>query len=254
MCARIPRATLTVFTLTEEMGGMQDDISDEDVDRLDIRSLLGFCNLVELRVNVVSPPDLTDAEFRSLAQAWPRLRVLSVLSRRRWDSRGRTPSATLLTFVSFAELCPHLKRIEIVVDARLPKRFSGKPGRGAACHALRQLHVGASPIDNATLVAAFLSDIFPPLGCVEMETKPLVGGKLVEETRQRRWSEVKKLLPTFNAIRLAERTYVAANEWQMGMRHLEVLGSAPEDGDSSSEGSSEGDTSDSSIAESDSDW
>ncbi|KAL1744748.1 hypothetical protein HDZ31DRAFT_11779, partial [Schizophyllum fasciatum] len=203
----LAQATLTELILHEQ------DPSDDmpgmfpDQQPLDIRPLLAFTNLTHVDVRVLYAPDPTDSELRALAQSWPRIRHLDLLPAFEW-ARYETPRATLWGLVPFAEFCLELRRLHLYVDACSPTRYAGKPGGGAACRALRALHVGGSPIAHATIVAAFLSDIFPALRAIRyynveipIETPE---GAMPEGRRQRLWAKVQSLLPTLGAIRVLE--------------------------------------------------
>ncbi|TRM66506.1 hypothetical protein BD626DRAFT_159505 [Schizophyllum amplum] len=210
MHAQLAFSALTLNHLTVSEDYTLDQAPLDGIERLDLEPLLAFGNLTEVCIRVAYPPDPTDADLRALASAWPRLRWLDLSSSCDWAPYPR-PRATLWGLVPFAEHCPSLVRLALLVDACVPRRYSGKPGRGAACGALTELHVGASPIAGATLVAAFLSDIFPRLetvDCNEVTTLHLEEEAQRERKRQRVWDKVERLLPTLGAIRVFERLHV----------------------------------------------
>ncbi|KAJ7214510.1 hypothetical protein GGX14DRAFT_333158, partial [Mycena pura] len=136
------------------------------------------------------------------ARAWPRLGSLMLYSFDPEPNPFLPLRPTLASLYSFAQHCPRLHSLEIMLDARvLPiTHDTSQPPQGQVA----ALRIGHSPIFRPSAVARFLSDIFPNLVTI---ARPVFYKATPEEMaiRDRRWTKVKGLLPEFVAVREEER-------------------------------------------------
>ncbi|KAJ7664492.1 hypothetical protein DFH06DRAFT_1324043 [Mycena polygramma] len=128
-----------------------------------IRPLLSFVNVTKVDL---APPvgfDLDDGTIADLASAWPHIEELSLCSR----GYANVPShVTLSGLLPFAQYCPQLSSLRLVLDASvLPPTWRSRAVAKARVMqtSLCRLRVENSPVCDPLPVAAFLSGVFPNL-------------------------------------------------------------------------------------------
>ncbi|KAJ7042339.1 hypothetical protein C8F04DRAFT_1229996 [Mycena alexandri] len=156
--------------------------------------LLVFPNLRRVTVDSSLDLALDDAFCAALAAAWPRI---------------EQPTVSLLALVAFARHCPRLAELTMEFNAQgLPDTPYPPLEPRISQRALRELHIGHSPIDSPFLVARFLSIAFPALEEVIPSLPPgEVPGTVVTEPNFSGWREVGRLLPMLVAIRMEDEMY-----------------------------------------------
>ncbi|KAL1753482.1 hypothetical protein FB107DRAFT_292337 [Schizophyllum commune] len=153
----------------------------------DIQMLLPFENLADVHIHFCGVR-LTDADISYIARAWPRLRRLRLYPSR--IDLAERPVCTLNSLLSFAEHCPLLEEVQLVVDATaivVPDKASIAFPR--AHDSLRALNVMHSPIASGKQVASFLTRFFPSVD----------PGRLLSysgnERMEARWTSVRLMIP-----------------------------------------------------------
>ncbi|TFK93069.1 hypothetical protein K466DRAFT_160461 [Polyporus arcularius HHB13444] len=201
-----------------------------DTDSVDddaILPLLKLKNLTELCLSLGYNFSLDDVICHAMAAAWRNIVVLKLGP----YPEQKTSAVTLGALVSFAHLCPSLRRLNICLDAdvkHLPWQLLAlRPGCGKEQTALEVLEVGRSPIKDAVAVAGVLSDLFPNLcdvesawDCDDGYSQEEYDG-LTEEERERvlaetvfykRWNDaILTLVPQFALVRKQEREWARMN-------------------------------------------
>ncbi|KAG2143173.1 hypothetical protein BD769DRAFT_1037592 [Suillus cothurnatus] len=152
---------------------------------------------------------LDDAFLKDAAVAWPGIRVLAFIAESQTDISAVTFTAAL----SFATRCTSLETLHLHFDATqvpgLPYVPGGDTDLWLNQTALRELHVGHSHVETATLVPFLLAFVFPNLGDIQchqtfgipvshpVRENEFLWGKLV-----RQWRKVVDLRKT-NPAKLA---------------------------------------------------
>ncbi|KAF8215139.1 hypothetical protein K438DRAFT_771050 [Mycena galopus ATCC 62051] len=125
-----------------------------------LRHVFSFANLTSLTIASPLGFDLDDEVVLELAGAWPRIVVLQLGVR----CSARTPRTTLSCLDSFAQNCPRLQLLNMLLDATVvPIRTTFPVQRR-----LHTLDVDHSPLaaDHVS-VARFLSERFPEMTDIE---------------------------------------------------------------------------------------
>lgn len=125
-----------------------------------LRRVFSFANLTSLTIASPLGFDLDDEAVLELAKAWPRITVLRLGVR----CSVRTPRTTLSCLHSFAQNCPRLQILTMLLDATVvPIRTTSLVQRS-----LHTLDVDHSPLaaDHIS-VARFLSGMFPEMTDIE---------------------------------------------------------------------------------------
>ncbi|KAF7335589.1 hypothetical protein MVEN_02213200 [Mycena venus] len=136
--------------------------------------------------------DLDNDGFSDLALAWPQF---------------HTPRATLSCLHSFAQHCPHLRKLTIALDATVVPAPEPDPRTRFHQRRLKALDVEHSPITNPFAVARFLSGVFPEVTRVmtHREYDDNDDDELEEPDEaiafHNRWKDVQVMLPEFSAVR-----------------------------------------------------
>jgi hypothetical protein len=186
-----------------------------------LRPLLVFCNLSYLRVSSPHEFCLDDDFVETMSTAWPKLRCLTFdVSTRDHDTASSVGgSVTIAALVSFARRCPDLYELQIDLDANVVPAGPHPSPRGPRVRQmnLKYLTLWASPIESPSLVAHFLSSIFPCLRdidvCHEHGLDEAEEEELHREGRSRyhKWVEVAKLVPLLAAARSDEEVFWSTN-------------------------------------------
>ncbi|KAJ7495550.1 hypothetical protein FB451DRAFT_1478478 [Mycena latifolia] len=155
-----------------------------------LRTLFCFGNMVSVELHQCSGFDLDDADIFDMARAWPRLEFLALIG-----YLALKPRVTVQGLYAFAQQCPNLDYLAIMVDATVvvPEPRVGSVSQDT----LRTLSVSRSPIQVPNAVVAFLSAIFPR---VNVDSDFYYEDPGSEELEYRdRWAEVKQSLKDFRA-------------------------------------------------------
>lgn len=158
-----------------------------------LQPLLSMKNIQDITIKLPCLYDLTDSILNDMALAWPYLIHLDIAPEI-WCT-DQHPETTLGGLVPFADHCPLLTTLRILVDGgRIPK-LDFKPRRSRRSK-LSSLNVEFSPtkILRTTLIAAYLTAYFPSLQAIEA-----IGEDSV------RWAEISRRLRIFNFVRGCER-------------------------------------------------
>ena len=115
-----------------------------------------FVLIVKVDVTV----DLDDAAIRSIAVAWPNLRVFLLLE----ITTGDMPKVTLGGLIPLAAACPRLEQLTLQVNATRVPNFA-QTGNIIPANNLYRLNVCTSPVTDEShdRLAIFISFIFPSL-------------------------------------------------------------------------------------------
>ncbi|KAJ7506103.1 hypothetical protein B0H11DRAFT_1974774 [Mycena galericulata] len=191
-----------------------DNQSDHDSDEVDpsihltpfhsLRRVFAFVNLTTVSIRSLLGFDLDNDAMAELARVWPRIVTLHL----RAHFSGHIPRATLSCLQSFAQHCPHLRRLTVVVDATVIPTPDADPMTRFVQRTLRALGVEHSPMANPISVTRFLSGVFPKLS--EVQTQREYDDNDDEDELaehgddirlHNRWKEVQALLPVLSAVR-----------------------------------------------------
>lgn len=133
---------------------------------------------------------LDDNLLRDMASAWPRLNILDLVSKPRKPLvRVPKPKTTLRCLVPFANHCPSIEALTLVIDAPGVSRLDLLTEH----HKLGYIDLGRSPSEDTGSVATFLSGL-------SLSIKIKSEGHYSEQ-----WNEVTALVKPFRAVRHQER-------------------------------------------------
>jgi len=125
-----------------------------------LQPILAFSNVTHVELDFCGGLDLDDESIRGIAMAWPCITSL-YLGRQHSPNDSR---ATLLGLLSFAQYCPKLQVLSIMIDARMVPAILQE--QSVFSDALVELQVLDSPIRHPGPVTAFLSSVFPKLATI----------------------------------------------------------------------------------------
>ncbi|KAF8153312.1 hypothetical protein B0H34DRAFT_800529 [Crassisporium funariophilum] len=148
-----------------------------------LKPLLRFSNLTNLSLPSHSF-DLTDAEVKLMAMAWPHLHTLLP----NFSQTSLEPKTTMKSLLWFAIYCRELKSLRFHFSGTcelLPHEMAQ-----AANHKLAYLTVGLSYIDDSEKAASFLKSAFPNL-------KILMRSESTSLTHNLRWQKVETLFQCY---------------------------------------------------------
>ncbi|KAJ6592601.1 hypothetical protein B0H19DRAFT_7839 [Mycena capillaripes] len=162
-----------------------------------IRYLFHFGNLTSLVLRPPSGVSYDDDVVLSIAEAWPRLKDLSL-----WASK--TPHrATLRSLFVLAQRCPNLARLEMAVNASAIPEMDSSVSRRILHYSLVAWEVAGSPISSSLSVARFLSGIFPKLTNISTDNWDEEDG--IDDDLIILWDNVDEYLPICHKMREEER-------------------------------------------------
>jgi len=160
-----------------------------------MQPLSALVGLECLDMGVLPCLDLGDDDVKELAMSLPRLKKLVLGTAFGW----RLPSRiTLLGLAPFAEYCPELTDLEIVVDTRSTIPDSGvRVGMNRPNNKLRALNLSNSSIEASQVpeIAALISELFPGLGYII--------GSGTSGDGYRHWQDVRNLVEVNREKRMA---------------------------------------------------
>ncbi|KAM5534994.1 hypothetical protein V8D89_011367 [Ganoderma adspersum] len=133
-------------------------------------------------------------------------------------------SVALSTLVPFVHKCPTLRLLGLPLDtapvalAREMRNILPSMCGGHFQHRLQTLQVGQAAITDVSMVAGFMSGLFPGLLCIDAACSEdeIESGEEEEEEEMRtrnadRWQAVEDEIPDFAAVRLQERAWGKTN-------------------------------------------
>ncbi|KAJ7714987.1 hypothetical protein B0H16DRAFT_1742315 [Mycena metata] len=141
--------------------------------------------------------DIDDAAVIDMARGWPQIEDIEVMTPT-YHGQGPVPRVTLAALLAFAQYCPRLAKLRIVLDASVvsvPRAYVCTPQS-----TLVWLDVGYSRVLAAPPVAHFLSVLFPQLSDLPTdhngERYPGADGMHLEYSQAFHpiWKEVETLL------------------------------------------------------------
>lgn len=130
-----------------------------------------------------------DSVLEQMAAAWPQLETLTF--------EQDEPCFTLSGLVPLVRCCPKLNALHIPLDAHNPQ-LSGydRPGNGSSNPHISSVNFDNSLLDEVGKVAAFLSDLFPNLIDILVQS---------DHPQYDMWKEVERLVEYFVLVRMQER-------------------------------------------------
>ncbi|KAJ6491971.1 hypothetical protein C8R45DRAFT_190055 [Mycena sanguinolenta] len=171
-----------------------------------LRILFCFTNVTSVRITSLGF-DMDDQGMKELARAWPQLRVLGLGFAGMNDDTELQPRFSLRSLSVLAQHCPALAELNLTLDATVVP----EPDPTIVPQlALRYFGVGRSPITSTSLVAEFISALFPSLaqirtfgdGFIDDADSPL--DLQPEDTAYHHlWTEVAAQIPIIAATREA---------------------------------------------------
>jgi hypothetical protein len=183
-----------------------------------IRHLLIFRKLTSVSLHAPTGFQIDDNMILRMAEAWPCLESLQMLSPSPVRGLKPTPRTTLLSLLYLAENCPRLEYLKLTVDASIipnldDRYFSAWP------HSLFYWEVANS---LATLrVARFLSGMFPLLEEVFVEEmQDAAHPPDVAESLRALWGEVLDMLRLCLEMREEERSRGARKSRALSRQRL----------------------------------
>ncbi|KAJ7161754.1 hypothetical protein C8R46DRAFT_904631 [Mycena filopes] len=141
---------------------------------------------------------LDDTFVAAMALAWPSLQSPSIYGRQPNPIRPFTP--TIMGLLPLSRCCPQLRVLQLVVDATSLRMDDPSRSPRVLQTALSSLKILNSPITSPSMVAEFLSSVFPAL------SKLTAHG-----TTKAQWEQVSELMPIYARIRADERRLGADN-------------------------------------------
>ncbi|KAG1764019.1 hypothetical protein EDD22DRAFT_1020160 [Suillus occidentalis] len=129
----------------------------------DLMPLAQFGSIDTLIIDVNCSIHFADDDIASLASAWPHLRIFSVNKTHGWVAKSDITQIGLLKMLQY---CPKLQTICIAINTDTFTEVPlDRPGEGVQNMNVRTIAFADSVIQPraATVVAAFLSDVFPRL-------------------------------------------------------------------------------------------
>ncbi|KAF8218381.1 hypothetical protein K438DRAFT_25811 [Mycena galopus ATCC 62051] len=157
-----------------------------------LRPLFAYTNITEVSLWAPAGFELDDAIVADMARAWPHIRRLKLSA----SDTHIQPTVTLGSLLYFARHCPTLAFLHLALNATtIPKLQSGTGAERVQQLCLQILYLPSSPITSSTLVAVFLSNVFPNLD--------QVGGV------PNNWRAVGEALPGLRLARAEERSWAA---------------------------------------------
>ncbi|KAJ7753007.1 hypothetical protein B0H16DRAFT_1836208 [Mycena metata] len=148
------------------------------------RPLYAFNNL-HIVVIHASRIDITDADIRELATAWPHLECLTLGSTHNFVPMG-PPLLTLESLAILAQRCPALVELGLELNASVVPALPPPEVRQST---LKKFHAHRSAIEGWPAVAAYIGRIFPAIRNIEA-TSLRAGGRGAgreEETWYQNW-------------------------------------------------------------------
>ncbi|KIY49663.1 hypothetical protein FISHEDRAFT_57938 [Fistulina hepatica ATCC 64428] len=176
LCTVSDPQTLRVLKLVEEGDDDEDLYEDVDLRSLGPKffvALHSFLNLLELRIESMVEPDISEADVKALAYALPHLTNLVI--NQTWTYLCGTPcppprlSMAILPLLATA--CPALTEISLFLNTR--GALGTIQGLQDVPNVVKSLSVGRSPLraSDVDAVDEFLAKVFPNLTSVECTFK-----------------------------------------------------------------------------------
>ncbi|KAF8992361.1 hypothetical protein BDQ17DRAFT_1369608 [Cyathus striatus] len=141
-----------------------------------------------------------------MATSWRNIEYLAFISTNGWYTQPIISKITLMDLLPFAEHCPFLGELSFPIDATFPPEIDTHMIRTRICQTHLKKLVENSPIKKPSLVAAFLSGIFPSLQQIIYNGPH--NQEAVTAANERTWGQVEELVKVFSAVRAEERLYI----------------------------------------------
>ncbi|KAG2358853.1 hypothetical protein BDR07DRAFT_1245127, partial [Suillus spraguei] len=177
----------------------------------DFMPLAQFGSIDTLIIDVNCSIHLTDDDLVSLASAWPHLRTFSINKTHGWVIKSDITQTGLLEML---QCCPKLGTLCIAIDTDTFTEVPlDRPGGGIQNMNIRTIYFADSVIQPraTTVVAAFLSDVFPRLNEVAAWKSDQMRAQLdadrTEVTYAARWESVSQQIKGMIRIRQQERRW-----------------------------------------------
>ncbi|KAJ6476210.1 hypothetical protein C8R45DRAFT_934823 [Mycena sanguinolenta] len=156
--------------------------------------LFAFTNLIDVSLSHPVGMDLDDVLVREMARAWPRIESLELPPAR---FHRIHPHVTLHGIYAFAQHCPRLRMLHLAFDATAVPEIQVGTNEKVSQRSLDKLNVAHSPIRESTLVAKFLSKIFPELDTIRTLYSQLAAWRFDPELEafHKIWKQVEAALP-----------------------------------------------------------
>ncbi|KAG2125036.1 hypothetical protein DEU56DRAFT_983395 [Suillus clintonianus] len=179
----------------------------------DLMPLTQFGSIDTLTIDVNCSIHLADEDLASFASAWPRLRTFSINKTHGWVLKS---DITQIGLLEMLQRCPELQTLCIAINTdtftEVPLE---RPGGGIQNRNIRTLAFADSAIQPhaTTVVAAFLSDVFPRLNEVtawksdQMRTRRDANGVDPSTAYAIRWEGVSQNAKGMIRIRQQERRW-----------------------------------------------
>ncbi|RDB17413.1 hypothetical protein Hypma_001757 [Hypsizygus marmoreus] len=162
--ARSSVLNLSSFSISAPTEGMLPQAANiSPVTPRTIQPLLSFANLANVTIGVDGVIEIDSDCLKRMAEAWPRLRSLTVDDR----SQGTVPNITLTGLIPLAVSCPHLTDLCLRISALEDIPNFAQLGNVVPGNNLRWFNVSTSPIRNRKEVVIFLQLLFPNLDLVQ---------------------------------------------------------------------------------------
>ncbi|KAJ7788929.1 hypothetical protein B0H14DRAFT_3575436 [Mycena olivaceomarginata] len=158
-----------------------------------LATLFCFGNLTEITLEPPVGFDIDDETVADMARAWPKLKSRCLIA----SSDLHHPSSMLLNGLCvFANHCYELTYLTIAFDASTVPPFDDSSVTAVSQSSLTSLDVGASPMIHPSLVAQFLSRLFPNLAIIRTlnewcrDDEENISENPVEHAQYTRWEQV----------------------------------------------------------------
>ncbi|KAJ6540539.1 hypothetical protein B0H19DRAFT_1077947 [Mycena capillaripes] len=157
-----------------------------------LQQLFCFPNITILNLRLCEGFGLDDSIVLQMARAWPALRFLNLASF--GIDAEEEPRVTLAAFPVFAQYCPELRSLGILINALGIPSTPSNSLQPAVRGPVTMLDVGYAPIGDPAAVASFIFAVFPHVS--EIRTGPSQQVFTREENLQfeSRWETVERLL------------------------------------------------------------
>ncbi|KIK49151.1 hypothetical protein CY34DRAFT_797544 [Suillus luteus UH-Slu-Lm8-n1] len=160
---RIQMPTVVQPPLVPPTGNQFNGPSHTGIHGSDLMPLAQFGSIDTLIIDVNCSIHFADDDIASLASAWPHLRIFSVNKTHGWVAKS---DITQIGLLKMLQCCPKLQTICIAINTDTFTEVPlDRPGEGLQNMNVRTIAFADSVIQPraTTVVAAFLSDVFPRL-------------------------------------------------------------------------------------------
>ncbi|KAF8066940.1 hypothetical protein FPV67DRAFT_1416743 [Lyophyllum atratum] len=143
----------------DEDGLLQSDAKAQAITLHSLRHLFAFRNIQKVHLHISRGFNLDNVCVQELAMAWRKLQILFLRPSQYYTPSGHS-LVTLDGLAVFAEYCQDLVILSMLIDARVPPSCPIPAQQSCGKYPLR-LSFGESQITRPSMVASFLSALFP---------------------------------------------------------------------------------------------